>query len=95
VRISEIVFSIGKTTPLAPLTGNSDDQYSNVKPFASCKVAFGPGESPDPSTKDGQRTLDKAYEHARDICVNQLVRFHDKFSGMVSGTKPNTRRRKV
>ena len=85
MRIDKIVFSIAKTTPLYPLTGDPDDQYANVKPFASCTIEFEPKDVTDPKTKIGQATIAKAYDQAQEVCVGQLAKFHRDFKKMVRG----------
>ncbi|MGH7744051.1 MAG: hypothetical protein ACREQ5_04425 [Candidatus Dormibacteria bacterium] len=73
--VSQITFSLGKTTPLQPITGYAEDQYANVKPDATCTVTFAPEEC-DPRTKAGQKLLAEAFALAQDAAAAELVQFH-------------------
>ena len=44
MRIRSATFSITRTIPLAPITGDPGDEYANIKPFASCTVEFNDDE---------------------------------------------------
>jgi hypothetical protein len=68
MTIKEVTFSIEKTTPLMPLTGDPADQYSNVKPRASCTI-----------TLANDSELDEAFQIAQDSCFDQLAKFHADF----------------
>lgn len=66
MQISAITFSIEKTTPLEPVTGNPDDRYANVKPAATVTVQIDRGDD-----------LPVAWDWARNECFEQLVKFHE------------------
>jgi len=44
MRVRSATFSITRTIPLAPITGDPADEYANIKPFASCTVEFNDDE---------------------------------------------------
>jgi hypothetical protein len=67
MNIERIEFSVEKTTPLEPLTGNEDDRYANVKPRASMTIRFEPD--------DDLTAVDTAFGEARNYCLEQLVSF--------------------
>ena len=78
MRISEITFSLEKTTPLYPLTGDPADEYANVKPRASCTIEF---------EKDApNQPVEIAWEEAREQVLSQLVLFHQDLLALLGKT---------
>jgi hypothetical protein len=74
MQVREVTFSIEKTTPLAPLTKDPDDQYSNIKPRASVTITLERGES-----------VGDAFERAQTLCLEQMASFHADFVAMLNG----------
>lgn len=80
IVVKEIRFTIERTMPLEPLTGNSDDQYANVRPQACATVEV----SADPDTEEGQAEIAKAFGVAQDACFVQLAKFREEFVAAIN-----------
>lgn len=69
LKLTTIEFTLEKTTPLEPLTGNESDRYANVKPSARVVIALDGDET--------QTEVADAWQLARNTCFEQLVEFHE------------------
>jgi hypothetical protein len=74
MRIERIEFSVEKTTPLEPITGNEQDRFANVKPRVSMTIAV-----------DQDDDLQMVFEEARNHCLDQLVDFQREIVALLKG----------
>lgn len=76
-HIKQVTFSIVRTIPLMPITGDPADEYANVKPFASCTVEFDHDEV-DLKKSDAatvKQIVKEAYDEAASRCYEQMLDF--------------------
>jgi hypothetical protein len=66
--------------PLAPITGEKDDEYANIKPFASCTVEL-----------DDNDDVKEAYNMAGEAVFEQIKEFREEFIALYKPTKGKSR----
>jgi hypothetical protein len=82
LKVLQITFSIGRAMPLQPISGRRDDEYANIKPHASCTIAFEDNDCTqitDENMPQLHELLERAYTTAANTCFEQLATFSKEF----------------
>jgi hypothetical protein len=68
--------------PLYPITGRKEDEYANVKPFASCTVEFDADEQTELTKENlevAKAIVNEAMEHAQSAAFTSVAAFSKEF----------------
>lgn len=82
MRIKEITFSVTRAMPLYPISKRKEDEYANVKPFASCTVEFDmddPTEITKANLEIVKAVVMEAMSHAKSVAFTSVVEFSKEF----------------
>ena len=96
MRIRSATFSITRTIPLAPITGDPADEYANIKPFASCTVEFDEEECNFTSkSAEAIKAIVKAgYDEAASRAFEQVLDFKRELLELYKTSKASRKRNK-
>jgi hypothetical protein len=73
-----VTFSIERTMPLFPLSGDKADEYANMKPMASCTVEFDANDDTTVNKANLERAkelVNEAMDHAQSVAFSQISDF--------------------
>ena len=95
MRVRSATFSITRTIPLAPITGDPADEYANIKPFASCTVEFDDDECDFTKVdRDAIKAIVKAgYDEATSRAFEQMQDFKRELLDLYKTSQQSRRRR--
>lgn len=95
MRVRSATFSITRTIPLAPITGDPADEYANIKPFASCTVEFNDDECDlSKVDRDTMKAIVKAgFDEAASRAFEQMQDFKRELLDLYKTSQQSRRRR--
>ena len=78
MHVEKLTFSVGRTMPIYPLSLNRDDEYANIKPFASVTIAFDADEA-NLNKAEFKKIVEDAFDKSAKLAFEEIYKFGQEF----------------